>query len=114
MSCLERYRIKDGIKTVMAISKLGNQYLQDNKHWEVFKSDPGRSGGLLLVPLGLTAVLAALIRPYMPSITTKILAQMDLDEREVRRGAGVPPRHWRKEGYIMEVYIMEENNSAVR
>jgi len=82
---LERKKIKDGIKTAMAISKLGNQYLQDRKHWEVYKTDPAAAGGLLLGSLGLTAVLAALLRPYMPSLTRKILAQMDLDEEEFTR-----------------------------
>lgn len=45
---------------------------------------------MLLGALGLTAVLASLVQPYMPSLTRKILAQMNLDWDEVRgvgRGA---------------------------
>jgi methionyl-tRNA synthetase len=35
---LEHVHIKDGLKSVMAMSKLANQFMQDNKPWEVSAS----------------------------------------------------------------------------
>lgn len=35
VDALEKVRLKEGIRTVMSISAVGNKYLQDNKHWDV-------------------------------------------------------------------------------
>jgi len=85
VDALEKVRLKEGIRTVMSISAVGNKYLQDNKHWDIAKTDPEHAGGVLLGALGLTAVLASLVQPYMPSLTRKILAQMNLDWDECTR-----------------------------
>ena len=50
----------------------GNKFLQDLKPWEVIKSDKELCGTYLAACMGLVALLAALVQPYMPSVTLKV------------------------------------------
>lgn len=50
----------------------GNKFLQDYKPWESIKTDKELCGSYLAACVGLVALLAALIHPYMPSVTRKV------------------------------------------
>ena len=50
----------------------GNKFLQDYKPWESIKSDKELCGSYLAACMGLVALLAALVEPYMPSVTRKV------------------------------------------
>ena len=50
----------------------GNKFLQDYKPWESIKSDKELCGSYLAACMGLVALLAALVQPYMPSVTRKV------------------------------------------
>ena len=50
----------------------GNKFLQDHKPWEAIKSDKELCGSYLAACMGLVALLAALVEPYMPSVTRKV------------------------------------------
>lgn len=52
----------------------GNKFLQDYKPWESIKSDKELCGSYLAACMGLVALLAALVEPYMPSVTRKVSA----------------------------------------
>lgn len=47
--------------------------MQDNALWVLLKEDVERCGALLNACVGLCVLLAALVEPYMPSITAKVL-----------------------------------------
>lgn len=51
----------------------GNKFFQDHKPWEALKADKELCGSYLAACMGLVALLSALVEPYMPSITTKVL-----------------------------------------
>ena len=36
--CLEKQRIRDGLKHILSVSRLGNGHMQAMKPWELFKS----------------------------------------------------------------------------
>ena len=50
----------------------GNKFLQDYKPWESIKTDKELCGSYLAACMGLVALLAALVEPYMPSVTKKV------------------------------------------
>ena len=50
----------------------GNKFLQDYKPWESIKTDKELCGSYLAACMGLVALLAALVEPYMPSVTRKV------------------------------------------
>ena len=40
ISCLERLKIRDGLKHVLAISKIGNGHIQAVQPWKLMKGTP--------------------------------------------------------------------------
>jgi len=81
---LDDVHIKDGLKTAMGISKLGNVYLQENKPWDLLKTNPERCGTVVAVALNLTKSLAALLEPYMPPTSAKIYSQLNLPHAQIK------------------------------
>ena len=45
MNC---FRLRDGLKVVLIISKLGNQYIQANKPWVLVKGNEDDRYGLVI------------------------------------------------------------------
>jgi methionyl-tRNA synthetase len=82
---LEHVRIKDGLKCVMALSKKANQFMQDNKPWELFKADRPRCDTILFLSVNLISTLAVMLEPYMPSLAEKI--NLQLNQQMLARGA---------------------------
>jgi len=74
---LEHVKIKDGLKTVMSISRLANQFMQDSKPWELFKTDRARCDTVLFLSVNLISTLAVLLEPYMPTLSEKVNAQLN-------------------------------------
>lgn len=40
IDCLENQKIRDGIKHILSISRLGNGHIQAHKPWEMIKGSP--------------------------------------------------------------------------
>eukprot|EP00761_Pharyngomonas_kirbyi_P012980 gb/GECH01013007.1/.p1 GENE.gb/GECH01013007.1/~~gb/GECH01013007.1/.p1 ORF type:complete len:775 (+),score=156.05 gb/GECH01013007.1/:1-2325(+) len=78
IEALEQIRIKEGLKLCMTISKLGNQYMQENKPWELAKNDMPRCAKVINLGAQIVYLLSTLLSPYMPSLSTKILDQMNM------------------------------------
>eukprot|EP01133_Synstelium_polycarpum_P006251 gene6251-7248_t len=77
LGSLEKVYLKDGLKIAMAISKLGNQYMQENKAWELQTSDIKRCGTILTVLVNTIKLLATIFEPYLPTITQTIHDQLN-------------------------------------
>ncbi|GLI66830.1 hypothetical protein VaNZ11_010807, partial [Volvox africanus] len=78
ISTLERIKLKEGLRLVMSISADGNKFLQDTKPWVAVKEDKSKCATLVATSVGLVRLLAALMSPYMPSLSAKILTQLAL------------------------------------
>jgi methionyl-tRNA synthetase len=70
-------QLRDGLRIAMAMSKLGNGYLQTHKPWDLFKTDPARSGTVLNTAANLVRLLALVFEPFMPAFTAKVLSQLN-------------------------------------
>lgn len=81
---LEKVKIKDALHKVMEISAEGNKYAQDNKPWELFKTNKARCATVVFLTSNLVKTLAALIEPYMPTLTDKILAQLNSPHDQIK------------------------------
>ncbi|CAD5113631.1 DgyrCDS2793 [Dimorphilus gyrociliatus] len=80
---LEHLRIRDGIKWIFNISRLGNQYIQSNEPWKKLKqSDDEKKRAASVVGLAANIVyqLATLLHPYMPSISKTIQTQLNASD----------------------------------
>ncbi|KAM7431444.1 hypothetical protein ABFA07_018006 [Porites harrisoni] len=79
----EKMRLREGLKVVLNMSKLGNQFIQSNKPWVLVKgsdSDRSRAGTVLGVATNLAWLLSVLIHPYMPGICEEIQRQLQVTD----------------------------------
>ena len=73
---LENVRLKEGLQHAMAISRLGNQYLQDQKPWELAKKDMPRCSTVINISVQIVALLSAILEPYIPGFCKKLNDQL--------------------------------------
>lgn len=74
---IETIDIKEALKEIMHISKLGNQYLQDNEPWK--NPDKQRNATTLSVLANIVKDLAILIHPYMPLAAESMKEQLNIN-----------------------------------
>jgi len=93
---LEKVRIKDGLHKIMHLSKCANKYFQDNKPWELVKSDKERAGAVIRILVSQVKDLAILIEPYLPHSSAEIFSQLAIEQA----GSNVPGR-WNSLGTLV-------------
>lgn len=90
-TALENFRFRDALFEVIDLSRKGNKYMQEKEPWIVAKQltsdNPERElaqqkiDNCLHICLQLTANLAILINPFLPSTAQKMLHMMKVVER---------------------------------
>ena len=88
---LENYRFREALVAVIDLARSGNKYLQEREPWKkasaVEKGELAAEGAQKLIDncihlcLQLTANLAILINPFLPSTATKMLHKMKVVEK---------------------------------
>jgi methionyl-tRNA synthetase len=56
----------------MAFSSLCNLYIQDNKPWDLAKTDAARCGQVVKTGLCALRLLCAMLEPFIPSFSAKV------------------------------------------
>ncbi|XP_042485777.1 probable methionine--tRNA ligase [Macadamia integrifolia] len=77
IEAMEKVKLKQGLKTAMAISSEGNAYLQDSQFWKLYKEDLSSCNIIMRTSAGLVYLLAALLEPFMPSFSVEVLKQLN-------------------------------------
>ncbi|XP_010991650.1 methionine--tRNA ligase, cytoplasmic isoform X1 [Camelus dromedarius] len=78
---LEKVRIRDALRSILTISRHGNQYIQVNEPWKRIKgseADRQRAGTVTGLAVNIAALLSVMLQPYMPTVSTTIQAQLQL------------------------------------
>ncbi|XP_023369311.1 methionine--tRNA ligase, cytoplasmic isoform X3 [Otolemur garnettii] len=78
---LEKVRIRDALRSILTISRHGNQYIQVNEPWKWIKgteADRQRAGTVTGLAVNIAALLSVMLQPYMPSVSATIQAQLQL------------------------------------
>ncbi|KAF6255958.1 tRNA synthetases class I (M)-domain-containing protein [Scenedesmus sp. NREL 46B-D3] len=78
VTAMEKMKLRDGIRLAMAVSAEGNKFITETEPFRVVKTDPEHAATLVAAGVGVVRLLAALISPYMPTLTAKILEQLAL------------------------------------
>lgn len=77
---LERVHLRDGLKPILSISRLGNQLIQANKPWQLVKSDDQkdkeRAETVMYIALNTVALISLILSPYMPEVSRQIKEQL--------------------------------------
>ncbi|XP_013384289.1 methionine--tRNA ligase, cytoplasmic [Lingula anatina] len=80
VDCLEKIKLREGITHILNISRLGNQYMQANKPWELVKGDAAqksRAGTVVSLSANIACLLSVLLQPYMPQVSATIQMQVN-------------------------------------
>ncbi|XP_046604889.1 methionine--tRNA ligase, cytoplasmic isoform X1 [Neodiprion virginianus] len=83
VAALEKAKMRDALRHILAISKHGNQYMQSQEPWVKIKGsddDKKKAGTVIGVCSNLACLLSALLGPYMPSTSRELRAQLGLDK----------------------------------
>ena len=78
---LEKVELKEGLRQVMHISRLANQYLQEQAPWKMIKEKPARAKTTLYILVQIVKDLGVMIEPYMPASSENIFKQLNIDKR---------------------------------
>lgn len=79
LEAYEKIELKKALKQIMSLSKKANQYFQEQKPWEIIKSDVKKAENALAVLANMIKDLAILVQPIMPSISDNIFEQLNLE-----------------------------------
>ncbi|GAB5538383.1 MAG: methionine--tRNA ligase [Salibacteraceae bacterium] len=77
---IEKYRFRDALVEAMSLARYGNKYLADAEPWKLQKSDPNTVRGIMFNALNITAHLADIIDPFLPTTAEKIRAMLKIDK----------------------------------
>ncbi|CAG9794167.1 unnamed protein product [Diatraea saccharalis] len=84
---MEKGRLRDALKHVMSISRLGNQHMQSEQPWVLLKgSDDDKQRGATAIGLccQLVALLCTLLAPYIPDTARKLRQQLNVNATMLR------------------------------
>ncbi|ERL92272.1 methionine--tRNA ligase, cytoplasmic [Dendroctonus ponderosae] len=82
IAALDKCKLRDGIRHILAISRHGNQYMQLNQPWvKIKQGEEGklRGGTVVGVCANLSCLLATLLQPYLPETSEKLKAQLNCE-----------------------------------
>ncbi len=80
---LDEVRLRDALNEILFIASEGNKFFQDNKPWELVKTDRKKCKSVLYYCANLCKVLGVLLSPYLPKASEEIFRQLGLKERIV-------------------------------
>lgn len=80
---MDALKMKAALHTAMHISRLGNNYLQKQEPWVLFKSDVERCATVVHLGINLGKLLTALLEPFIPHFSEKVLRLMQLDHSPI-------------------------------
>ncbi|XP_010673414.2 probable methionine--tRNA ligase [Beta vulgaris subsp. vulgaris] len=83
VEAMEKVKLKQGLKTAMAISSEGNAYLQESQFWKLYKEDQPACAVVMRTSAGLVYLLACLLEPFMPSFSLEVLKQLNMPQLQV-------------------------------
>ncbi|OQR78339.1 methionine--tRNA ligase [Tropilaelaps mercedesae] len=82
---LEHNHIRDALRSLLMISKVGNQYIQSTKPWELVKAadTKARCGSILYVGVQICALIAGCLEPFMPDTAKELRRQLNIPQLQL-------------------------------
>ena len=62
----ESFRLQSAANTLIGLSRIGNQYLNENEPWKLMKTDKERAGSIFFVSTQIVKALAVASVPFIP------------------------------------------------
>ncbi len=80
---ISKYKFRDALFDVMAISSKGNQILADVEPWKLIKEDPEKVEVVLNSAIQLVAMLSIVCEPLLPKTSLKIKQMLNMTNNEL-------------------------------
>ncbi len=71
--------INEATKEILAISSVGNKYLQDKQPWNLIKTDKDKAAEVIGLAANIVKILTILVKPILPSFSSEIEKQLNLN-----------------------------------
>ncbi|KAH9369247.1 hypothetical protein HPB48_003091 [Haemaphysalis longicornis] len=81
INLMDKVRLRDSIRCILNISRIGNQYIQFHKPWELVKGTPEqkqRSASIMSLCAHVACLLAGLLQPFMPETSEALRQQLNV------------------------------------
>lgn len=89
ISLLETVKLRDAIRPIFNMSRLGNQLMQSAQPWVLIKSereeDRVRAGTVIGLCANVICQLSIMLLPYMPASSAQLQAQLNVSGSDVNR-----------------------------
>lgn len=76
----ENVKIREAVRTILAVGNKGNKFFQDMVPWEKIKTDKEHAHATVSVLAYLVKDIAIALQPYMPSTSAKILSILNIEK----------------------------------
>ena len=80
--------LQSAANTLIAISRIGNQYLNTKEPWNLMKTDKEKAGTIFYVAAQVVKAVAVISEPFMPQTAQQLWQTLNLPER-VEKAAGM-------------------------
>lgn len=77
---IEDCKLQSAANTVMSISRVGNQYLNEKEPWNLIKKDKAKAANILYVTAQIVKALAVVSAPFIPFAAEEIWKTLSLPE----------------------------------
>jgi methionyl-tRNA synthetase len=71
-------KLQSAANTLLSISRLGNQYLNEKEPWKLLKTDPERAAAIFYVAIQIVKALAVTSSPFIPETANTIWQMLGL------------------------------------
>ncbi len=97
-SDLEAAKLQSAANTLISLSRLGNQYLNEKEPWRLLKTDPAKAATIFYVAVQVVKALAVTSAPFIPSRAEQIWLTLGLPGSVTKAGweeaiAPLEPEH---------------------
>ncbi len=76
---LEKFQFREALKTLINLSRTGNEYLAQTEPWKLIKTDEDRVKTILNLSLQISAALAILSEPFLPFTSKKLKKLLNVE-----------------------------------
>jgi methionyl-tRNA synthetase len=77
----ENAEYKSVVERVHELGNMGNKYYQDNKPWELIKTDPVQAAAIIVTCANIVMAMAVFLKPIIPKMVANLEQQLRLDRQ---------------------------------
>ena len=95
---IEASRLQSAVNSVIGMSRMGNQYLNEKEPWNLIKKDREKAATVLYVAMQIVKSLAIVSAPFIPSTAEELWKTLNLpgsfcEQRWDEALKPIPPKH---------------------